>query len=141
MNKKFKTVFLLVAIVLVFISAVAIIYGALNAGKSKSEILDDEAYLTAVDECIEMCKDYSSILEDSSNYDQAIAMYIENIENADLPQTKAYYAGNMITYALNIFSQESIAFESNLSSNGTVSPYLKPIEMLSEKQVQMRNLV
>lgn len=139
--KKGKLIVIIIALLLGFVSVMAIIYGQINMRNAKANLPEDSIYTKAVEESIKMCNDYSSILEDSTDYDATIQMYQDNINDESSVQIKAYIAGNMVTYALNYFSQKSIDFEAKLTKNGAVSPYTKVITDLSEKQIELQNLV
>lgn len=141
MKKNIKFIFMILMIIFAFITIMALIYGIINVNQDKGSETSDDVYTKAVNECIEQCKGYSSILEDSSEYDSALEMYIKNIEEAKSLSLKAYEAENMATYALNYFSIKSIDFEANLPSNGAVSPYTKVLEELNELKIQLSNLL
>ncbi len=143
MNKNIKTVFLLFIIIAIFISVMSVIYGVVNLNKNSTNISDDE-YNAITEESIDKCKGYvSSLTEDSdiNEYNEVIAYYVENIEKETSPQLKLYVSYNMLTYALNYFSQKSVEFEAHLPSEGAVSPFNSIISELNDMQTRAKNLL
>lgn len=141
MKKNQKTIFLIAVLILVFITIISLVYGFINVRADKSKTIDESTYTDAVQECIDTCKEYSSVLSDSTEYDMAIDKYLSNIDDAKTPALKAYVADNMATFALKYFSEKSVEFEANLTENGAVSPYTKVLENLNTLKTELDGLV
>lgn len=144
MNKKLKTVFILLIIIMLFVTAISLIIGITNVNKDKLSSTDKETYEKVINECISKCDEFSSSLtkeNDIESYNTAIGYYKENIEKASSVQEKAYLAGCMTSYALNYFSQKNIEFQAYVSPNGAASPYKQIISDLNELKVQAENLI
>lgn len=141
MNKNKKTLFIIVLIILAFISVMALIYGFMNIQNSKAAAEEqNQKYIELVNSNVEKCKEYSSLLDDSTDYDTAINYYSENIEKADNPALKAYIAAAMADYALNYFSTITINEEASGGTDSKYSKYTPAINELNSIKSQFANL-
>lgn len=140
MKKNIKSLFIIVMIVLAFVAVISIVYGIINVRNDNSNVIDTSTYTERAEKSIEKCKEVSSILDDSTEYDKVIEYYCENIENASSPEMKVYEACNMVTYSLNYVSIQSVAFSQKANTNGVVSPYTKYITELSTLETELLNL-
>ncbi len=136
MNK--KSLFIIILIILAFISVMAIIYGYMNVEQSKENAeAKNQTYIELSSSSIDKCKEAAELLSDSTDYDTAIGYYAQNIEAAENPALKVYIAEAMVDYAINYFSTISINESVLNKTDMETSIYSKTIDELNSLKIQL----
>ncbi len=141
MNKNKKTLFIIIIIILSFISVMSLIYGFMNVQRGKAAAEEqNQKYIDVVNDSVNKCKEYSSLLNNSDDYDTAVGYYAENIENAHNSALKAYIASAMVDYSINYFSTININEFGINSTKSKYSKYMPAIDELNSLKTQLANL-
>lgn len=139
--KKTKSLFIILLIIMAFISVMSLIYGYINVQNSKAAAEEqNQKYIEAANSCAEKCKGYSALLDDSSDYDAAMNYYAQNIKEAENSALKVYIASAMAEYALNYISTVNINQEITEGKNSKYSKYTPAVEELNNLKTQLDNL-
>ncbi len=99
MNKKIKTIMLIIMGLLALVTVTGIVYGMqnrINAEKLYGEY--DESILSAVDEAVNACQQAYMSVGATPEESEGLTMYVRNIADAESPVLKAYIAQTMISY-------------------------------------------
>lgn len=141
MKKSTKTIFLITIIILAFISIMSIIYGVIHVRQSEASAAElTQQYTEAVNNSIDKCKEISSLLDDSTDYDTAIEYYVENINKSDNVTLKAYIASSMVRYATAYFAALNANQQIQTGIDSDHSQYTDAMKDLANLTVTLNSL-